>query len=108
MPTRASDPVDRAAAPVRIDPSSADVRLERAIARRLGAVTVLDASTIVVSCTDGRVALRGSVGSFSERLMCFEVAAALAGHGAVTDELHVRAYDEGWQLGPGAVPTTPA
>ena len=77
-----------------------DRRLERLIARRLAATTVVDSDDVQVAVDGGLVELRGSVESFSDRLMCTEVAESLSGQGTVTNELHVRPFDEGWQLGP--------
>ncbi len=77
-----------------------DLRLARLIARRLAATTVIDADDVQVTVDGGHVELRGSVESFSDRLMCVEVAESLAGPGSVRNELRVRPFDEGWQLGP--------
>ncbi|HEU0206068.1 MAG TPA: BON domain-containing protein [Pseudolysinimonas sp.] len=77
-----------------------DARLARRIMRRLDATPVVDAGNVDVCVDGGRVELRGSVESFSDRLACAEIAESLAGAGSVTNELRVRPFDEGWQLGP--------
>lgn len=87
--------------PVRIEHApDPDARLASAIQRRLAATTVIGSDAVQVTVDEGKVELRGYVESFSERLMCTEVAESLAGAGQVDNELHVRPFEEGWQLGP--------
>lgn len=93
----------------RVEPSSADRRLERSIARRLAATTLIAADGVTVAVERGHVRLTGWVESHSERLMCSEVAESLGGLGSVRNELRVRPFDEAWQLGPAAsvIPDAP-
>lgn len=86
----------------RVEPSSADRRLERSIARRLAAATLIAADEVTVTVDRGHVLLTGWVESHSERLMCSELAESLGGLGSVHNELRVRPFDEAWQLGPAA------
>jgi osmotically-inducible protein OsmY len=72
-----------------------DHRLTGAIRRRLSVVTVLDADDVDVVVEYGHVVLSGSVETFSERLMCAEVAQSLAASGAVQNELIVRHVEVG-------------
>jgi nucleotide-binding universal stress UspA family protein len=103
VPVREELPVAvRASGAVRLVAPSADRGLEGVIRRRLASATAIGDDEVDVSVEQGRVRLSGAVGSFSERAMCAEVAESVAGQGSVQNELHVRRFDEGWQLSAGA------
>jgi osmotically-inducible protein OsmY len=87
----------------RVEPSSADRRLERSIARRLAATSLIGDDDVTVTVDHGQVRLTGSVESHSERLMCSEVAESLGGLGSVHNDIHVRPFDER-EPGPSGVP----
>ncbi len=86
--------------PRREHTADSDRLLAEQITQRLAATAAIKADDVQVAVEGGRVELRGYVESFAARLMCTEVAEAIAGQGSVSNELRVRPFEEGWQLDP--------
>jgi len=75
---------------VKAEPAVSDAELQRTVWAELRFDPRVDASAIAVSAVDGRVTLRGTVGSFHEKRAAGRAAARVRGVASVENELEVR------------------